>query len=91
MLDNLKRIHGEGKHLEITNLIINGHNDSLEEITQLCDFVADELSRDVPLHFTRAFPYYKMNDITPTEPEILFKAREIAIEKGIKNVHLGNI
>ena len=91
VLDNLKRIHGEGKHLEITNLIINGHNDSLEEITQLCDFVADELSRDVPLHFTRAFPYYKMNDITPTEPEILFKAREIAIEKGIKNVHLGNI
>ena len=91
VLDNLKRIHSEGKHLEITNLIINGYNDSIDEINQLCDFVVDELDVNVPLHFTRAFPYYKMNDISPTNPEILFTAREIAHKKGIKNVHLGNI
>ena len=91
VLDNLKRIHGEGKHLEITNLIINGYNDSVDEISQLCDFIVDELDVNVPVHFTRAFQYYKMNDISPTNPEILFKAREIAHKKGIKNVHLGNI
>ena len=91
VLDNLKRIYDEGKHLEITNLIINDYNDSIDEITQLCDFVVNELGPEVPLHFSRAFPYYKMNDISPTEPEILFKARQIAIEKGIKHVHLGNI
>lgn len=91
VLDNLKRIHIEGKHLEITNLILNDYNDSFEEITQLCDFVVDELSADVPLHFSRAFPYYKMNDISPTNPEILYKAKEIALNKGIKNVYLGNI
>lgn len=91
VLDNLKRIHIEGKHLEITNLILNDYNDSVEEITQLCDFVVDELSADVPLHFSRAFPYYKMNDISPTNPEILYKAKEIALNKGIKNVYLGNI
>jgi pyruvate formate lyase activating enzyme len=91
VLDNLKRIYLEGKHLEITNLIINDYNDSTEEIELLCDFVCDELGREVPLHFSRAFPYYKMNDIEPTEPGILFKAREIAKDKGIENVHLGNI
>lgn len=91
VLDNLRRIHIEGKHLEITNLILNDYNDSFEEITQLCDFVVDELSADVPLHFSRAFPYYKMNDISPTNPEILYKAKEIALNKGIKNVYLGNI
>lgn len=91
VLDNLKRVYMEGKHLEITNLIINGHNDSIDEIGKLCDFVASELGPEVPLHFTRAFPYYKMNDISPTKPEILFKAKEIAIDKGIENVHLGNI
>ena len=91
VLDNLVRIYSEGKHLEITNLIINTHNDSISEIEELCDFVADELGRDVPLHFSRAFPHYKMNDISPTNPEILFKARQIALEKGIENVHLGNI
>ena len=91
VLDNIKRVYDEGKHLEITNLIINDHNDSIDEISQLCDFVTCELDCDVPLHFSRAFPYYKMNDISPTRPEILFKAREIALEKGIRNVYLGNI
>ncbi len=91
VLDNLKRIYLEGKHLEVTNLIINGYNDSIEEIEQLCDFVADELSADVPLHFSRAFPYYKMREIEPTNKDILYKAREIALKKGIKNVYLGNI
>ena len=91
VLNNLKRVYDEGKHLEITNLIINDYNDSIDEITQLCDFVVDELGPEVPLHFSRAFPHYKMNDISPTKPEILFKAREIALNKGIKNIHLGNI
>ncbi|WP_407391847.1 AmmeMemoRadiSam system radical SAM enzyme [Methanobrevibacter sp.] len=91
VLDNLKRIYDEGKHLEITNLIINDYNDSIEEIDQLCDFVVSELGKDVPLHFSRAFPHYKMDDISPTRPEILFKAREIALDKGIVDVYLGNI
>ncbi|WP_407432274.1 AmmeMemoRadiSam system radical SAM enzyme [Methanobrevibacter sp.] len=91
VLDNLRSIYLAGKHLEVTNLIINDYNDSIEEIEQLCDFVVDELSVDVPLHFSRAFPYYKMRDIEPTNREILYEAREIAIKKGIKNVYLGNI
>lgn len=81
----------EGKHLEVTNLIINDYNDSVEEIDELCDFIINELSPDVPLHFSRAFPYYKMRDIEPTDKNILFKARDIAIKKGIKHVYLGNI
>ena len=91
VLDNIKRVYDEGKHLEVTNLIINDYNDSIEEINELCDFVVNELDCNVPLHFSRAFPYYKMNDISPTRPEILFKARDIAHDKGIKNVYLGNI
>ena len=91
VLDNIKRVHDEGKHLEITNLIINDYNDSISQISALCDFVVEELGPDVPLHFSRAFPYYKMDDISPTRPEILFKAKEIALDKGIENVYLGNI
>jgi pyruvate formate lyase activating enzyme len=91
VLNNIKRVYDEGKHLEITNLIINDYNDSISQISALCDFVLEELGPEVPLHFSRAFPYYKMNDIEPTRAEILYKAREIARDKGIKNVHLGNI
>ena len=91
VLDNLRRIYLEGKHLEVTNLIINDYNDSISQISALCDFVVEELGPEVPLHFSRAFPYYKMDDIEPTRAEILFKAKEIALEKGIENVYLGNI
>ena len=34
---------------------------------------------------------FKMRDISPTKAKILFKAREIAVDKGIKNVYLGNM
>lgn len=91
VLENLKRIYDEGKHLEITNLIINDYNDSADEITRLCEFVVNELGSDVPIHFSRAFPHYRMNDISPTDPDVLFKARQIAADMGIKHVHLGNI
>ena len=91
VLDNLRSIYQAGKHLEVTNLIINDYNDSTEEIEELCDFIVDELSADVPLHFSRAFPYYKMREIEPTNREILYEARDIANKKGIKNVYLGNI
>ena len=91
VLDNIRMIYLEGKHLEITNLIINDYNDSIEEIVELCDFIVEELGPEVPIHFSRAFPYYKMDCISPTNPETLFKAREIALDKGIENVYLGNI
>ena len=91
VLDNLKRIYIEGKHLEITNLIINNRNDDLKKIGELCDFVVNELGPEVPIHFTRAFPYYKMNDISPTNISTLFEAEKIAKNKGIENIHLGNI
>ncbi len=91
VLDNLRSIYQADKHLEVTNLIINDYNDSKEEIEELCDFIVDELSANVPLHFSRAFPYYKMREIEPTNREILYEARDIAHKKGIKNVYLGNI
>ena len=91
VLSNIEKIYNRGKHIEITNLLINGENDSEEEITNLVKFIADNLSTDVPIHFSRAFPYYKMDSIEPTEKDTLFKAKEIAEDLGMKYVYLGNI
>ena len=74
VLENIERIYQDGKHLEITNLIIDGYNDSTQEIEKLCDFIVNNLGSDVPLHFSRAFPYYKMLNITPTNPDTLTTA-----------------
>lgn len=91
VLNNLKRIYDADKHLEITNLLINGYNDSTEEITKLANFIADNLGCDIPLHFSRAFPYYKLNDILPTAEDKLFEAKRIADDCGLEYVYIGNL
>ena len=95
VLDNLKAIY-EGKkkhntHLEITTLLINGLNTEDHHIRDICNFVLDELGPEVPLHFSRFFPMYRMNDKSPTNTEYLIRARGIAIDMGLEYVYLGNM
>lgn len=90
VLENLKKIYNAKKHLEITNLLINGYNDSNKEINNLVEFIICELGKEVPLHFSRAFPHYKMMDITPTNEDKLFEAKKIAEDLGIQYVYIGN-
>jgi pyruvate formate lyase activating enzyme len=76
---------------EITNLIIPGANDSPAETVELCDWIMGELGDDVPLHFTAFHPDFKMLDREPTPPETIHRARELALERGLKYVYEGNI
>ena len=76
-------------HVELTNLVIPGLNDSEENFSRLVDWIYDNAGADVPLHFSRYFPCYKL-DQPLTSKETLEKAYEIA-KKKLKNVHLGNI
>lgn len=75
------------KHVEITNLIIHGLNDSDEEISDLVDWVWS-LGEEVPLHFSRYFPCYKMT-VKATPFPTLEKARKIA-QKKLRHVYIGN-
>jgi len=75
-------------HIEITNLIITDENDSEKQINDLVDFVAD-VNPDIPLHFSRYYPTYKMEN-PPTLVSTLEIAKEIA-EKKLNYVYLGNI
>lgn len=88
-LKRLKEI--ETVWYEITNLIIPTLNDSTEEIQELCDWVLDNLGDSIPLHFTAFHPDYKLTNLPRTPKETLIKARNIAIEKGIKYVYTGNV
>jgi pyruvate formate lyase activating enzyme len=75
-------------HIEITNLLIPGHNDSPELISKLIDFVA-EIGVDTPLHFSRYFPHYNF-DVPPTPAATLEFAYKLAKEK-LYYVYAGNI
>lgn len=91
VLENILWMHEQGIHIEITNLIIPGYNDSEESILDLVRFVSEEVGVKVPLHFTRFVPHYKMSDVPPTPLESLIKAREMALEAGMKYVYVGNV
>ncbi len=77
--------------LEITNLIVPGANDSPAEIEQMCDWIADRLGPDVPLHFSAFHPDFKLVDRGPTPPETLAAAHDIAKKAGLRYVYTGNV
>lgn len=90
VLNALKIMKDCGVFIEITNLIIPTLNDSEEETKQLCDWIIFNLGKETPLHFTRFFPNNKLLHLSPTPPEILLRAREIAHESGLQFVYTGN-
>jgi len=91
VLENILTMHTAGVHVEITNLLVTGLNDSEEQITALCKWMADNGLQDVPLHFSRFFPRYRFTDAGPTPKPTLLRARDIAHSFGIRKTHLGNI
>jgi len=76
---------------EITTLLIPGKNDSDAELEAECKWLAENLGRDVPLHFTAFHPDWKMRDIPATPPATLTRAREIALRAGLRYVYTGNV
>ncbi len=91
ILRTLKILNEEGVWLEITNLIIPGWTDDFDMIREMCDWLYKNGFADNPLHFSRFQPSYKLTQLPPTPLSTLTKAREIALDAGIKYVYIGNI
>jgi pyruvate formate lyase activating enzyme len=83
--------HETNVWFEITTLLIPTKNDSDQELTAMCQWIARELGTDVPLHFTAFHPDYKMDDLPATPPSTLTRARDIAIREGLQYVYTGNV
>lgn len=91
ILRTLKILNEEGVWLEITNLIIPGWTDDFDMIKEMCEWLYKNGFSDNPLHFSRFQPLYKLTQLPPTPLSTLTKAREIALDAGIKYVYIGNI
>jgi len=77
--------------VEVTNLVIPGHNDAPEESRALAAWIREHMGVDVPLHFTAFHPDFKMLDVPPTPPATLTRARAAALEEGLRYVYTGNV
>lgn len=92
VLDTLRwLVHESHVWVEITNLIIPGANDSPDDIRRMCEWIATELGRDVPLHFSAFHPDFNLMDRRPTPPATLQQAYDLARAAGLRYVYTGNI
>ena len=91
VLDTILAMRDAGVWIELTNLIIPTVNDDMQMIREMCRWIADNGLADHPLHFSRFFPRYKMQHLTPTPLHTLKEARQVALDEGLKYVYLGNV
>jgi len=76
---------------ELTTLIIPGENDSETELQAMTQWVVENLGPDVPMHFTAFHPDWKMTDKPRTPTASLLKARNIALNNGVRYAYVGNV
>lgn len=82
------RIASKHCHVEVTTLMVNGLNDSDEEIGEIASFIS-QIDKNMVLHLSRYFPAYKMK-VPPTPIERIQSGREAA-RKYLHNVYMGNV
>ncbi len=91
VLDGMVLMKERGVWLEVTNLIVPTLNDDLEMIRKMCRWILANLGADTPLHLSRFFPMYKIRNLPPTPVESLLRARQEALEIGLRYVYVGNV
>src|SRR5690606_27100969 len=75
-------------HLEITTLLVEGHNTEVSEIRALSAFIAD-LDPNIPLHLTRYHPAHRWRQ-PATSPGLIRRLADVAREQ-LNYVYTGNL
>lgn len=78
----------ESCHVELTTLIVPGENDTEEEMEQEARWISD-FNPEIPLHVSRFFPRYQMEDRNATEVRKVYRLAETA-RKWLNHVYTGN-
>ncbi|MDE5588071.1 MAG: radical SAM protein, partial [Acetatifactor sp.] len=79
----------ESCHVELTTLIVPGENDSPEEMEAQAKWIS-ALNPAIPLHITRFFPRYRMQDREATDVNQLYRLARTA-ERYLEKVYVGNV
>jgi pyruvate formate lyase activating enzyme len=91
VLDSLRRVKDSGVWLEMVMLTVPTLNDNERELDGMTKWIYQKLGPDVPIHFTRFHPMYKLKNLSPTPVKTLEKARKIALGNGLHFAYAGNV
>ncbi|MDX1808837.1 MAG: AmmeMemoRadiSam system radical SAM enzyme [Sulfurospirillaceae bacterium] len=87
----LRKMVSLGIWVEVTTLLIEGDNDSDNDLREMASFIANDLGAHVPWHLSAFHPDYKMQDHQYTTIRTLERASKIAKEAGLYYVYMGNV
>ena len=91
VLETLEVLKDIGIWFELVILVIPTLNDAPDEIEQMSNWVVRHLGPDVPMHFTRFHPTYRMKNLPRTPVPTLERCRRIALDAGVHYVYAGNV
>jgi len=91
VLNSIRRIAKSKVHLEIVNLVVPTLNDSERMLNELAGWISGEIGPDIPIHFTRFHPDYKLLNLPPTPVATLERSRSVAMDKGLRYVYVGKV
>lgn len=90
VLKTIAGMRGRGIWVEVTTLLIPGHNDTDQELKAMAAWLAG-VDREMPWHVSAFFPTYKMTDVPPTPATALHGAAQIGRDAGLRYVYTGNV
>jgi pyruvate formate lyase activating enzyme len=88
VMSNVESLLRGGVHVELTNLVVPGISDSIDDFARMVDWIAG-MDRHIPLHISRYFPSFRYST-PPTDVRVMGKFRSHAVTK-LSRVHLGNV
>jgi pyruvate formate lyase activating enzyme len=91
VLETLEVLKDIGIHTEVVTLLVPTLNDSAEEIAGLAKWLVSHVGPDVPVHFSRFHPIYRVKNLPPTPVETLIRARKVSMDAGLRYVYVGNV
>lgn len=91
VLHTLEVLKSIGIWYEIVVLIVPTLNDSESEIREMSQWIVKTLGPDVPVHFSRFHPTYKIRNLPDTPVSTIERCHAIARGEGIKFVYTGNV
>lgn len=91
VLDSMQRLREAGVFIEIISLVIPTLNDDPDQIGAMCRWIVDNLGADVPVHFARFYPLYRLSALPRTPVSTLERARNRALEEGLKYVYIAKV
>ena len=90
VLENIRTMKERGIWVEVTTLLIPDRNDDRQTFLLLAEKLL-AISPDIPWHFSRFFPTYRMQDHYATPQDTIWRAREEALKMGFRYVYTGNM